>query len=87
MGLLIGYLVVINSIGFVIMGIDKAKARRQKWRISEKTLFATAILGGSLGIWSGMYIFRHKTKHWYFVVGIPVILILEILLVVMCIVK
>jgi uncharacterized membrane protein YsdA (DUF1294 family) len=60
------------------MGIDKSKARRQAWRIPEKVLFLISLLGGSVGTWAGMYIFRHKTKHWYFVVGMPAILLLQI---------
>lgn len=60
------------------MGIDKSRARRRAWRIPEKTLFAVSLLGGSIGTWAGMYLFRHKTKHWYFVVGMPLILILQI---------
>lgn len=62
------------------MGIDKSKARRQAWRIPEKTLFLISLLGGSVGTWMGMYIFRHKTKHWYFVVGMPVILVLQLVI-------
>ena len=68
------YLLVMNLIGFALMGADKRRAKRHAWRIPEKTLFLAAILGGSLGTWTGMYAFRHKTKHWYFVVGMPVIL-------------
>ena len=68
------YLLVMNLIGFSLMGTDKRRARRHVWRISEKTLFLAAILGGSLGAWAGMYVFHHKTKHWYFSVGIPLIL-------------
>lgn len=68
------YLLVMNLIGFSLMGADKRRARRHAWRIPEKTLFLAAILGGSLGAWAGMYVFHHKTKHWYFVVGIPLIL-------------
>ncbi len=59
------------------MGIDKRRARRHMWRISEKTLFFTALLGGSVGTLAGMYAFRHKTRHWYFVIGMPLILILQ----------
>lgn len=77
---LVLYLVVVNLISFVIMGIDKAKARKHAWRISERTLFAFAIIGGSLGAIGGMYYFRHKTKHWYFVFGMPVILVLQLLI-------
>lgn len=72
------YLVVINFIGFFAMGIDKRRAKKHEWRIKERTLFLIAVLLGSAGIWLGMYAFRHKTKHWYFVVGIPVILAAQI---------
>lgn len=67
----------INVIGFLMMGIDKQKAIKHKWRIPEKTLFLTALLLGSLGIFCGMYVFRHKTRHWYFVIGIPLIFIIQ----------
>ena len=60
------YLVVMNILGFVTMGADKWKAKHREWRIPENTLFMLAILGGSLGSLIGMYVFRHKTKHWYF---------------------
>ncbi len=77
---MVAYLVIMNMIGFVVMGADKSKARRGAWRIPEKMLFLVSLLGGSVGTWAGMYIFRHKTKHWYFVVGMPAILILHIVL-------
>jgi uncharacterized membrane protein YsdA (DUF1294 family) len=69
-----------NIIGLAVMGIDKSKAKRHAWRIPEKVLFLVSLLGGSIGTWAGMYIFRHKTRHWYFVVGMPAILILQIIL-------
>lgn len=72
------YLPVINLVGFFAMGIDKRKARRHKWRIPEKTFFIIALLLGSAGTWIGMYVFHHKTRHWYFVVGMPVILAAQI---------
>ena len=75
--ILIIYLIVINITAFIIYGVDKAKAKKGAWRISERTLFLVAILGGGIGALLGMWIFRHKTKHWYFVVGIPAILIAE----------
>ena len=74
------YLLLINLAGFLSMGIDKRKAQKQKWRIPEKVLFLFAILGGSTGSLLGMYTFRHKTKHRQFVIGIPVILVLQLLL-------
>ena len=72
------YLFVINIVGFFAMGIDKAKAKVKAWRIPEKTLLGIAVAGGGLGVWLGMETFRHKTKHWYFKYGVPVILIVEI---------
>ncbi len=75
---LAGYLIVINILGFALMGIDKRKAQRSAYRIPEATLFTIAIMGGSIGSIIGMYLFRHKTKHWYFVFGMPIILILQL---------
>lgn len=75
---IIGYVVVMNLVGVAIMGIDKSKAKKHQWRIPEKTLFLVSILGGSVGTWAGMYLFRHKTKHWYFVFGMPFILVVQI---------
>ena len=79
--LLLAYIVVINVIGFALMGIDKAKARKRAWRIPEATLFLIALSGGSLGTTLGMHVFHHKTLHWYFVFGMPAILIMQILLI------
>ncbi len=80
--ILVIYLVIMNVIGFSSMGIDKRKAIKRAWRIPEATLFMFALLGGSIGSTFGMYVFHHKTKHWYFVIGMPLILILQIALVV-----
>ncbi len=74
----IAWLVLINLVAFAVFGIDKKRAKKGQWRIPEKTLFLSAILGGSIGALLGMYIFRHKTKHWYFQIGIPAIMILQI---------
>ena len=71
------YLVVINIAAFAMMGIDKKRARKHEWRIPEARLFTSALLGGGLGALTGMYFFKHKTKHWYFVVGMPLIMILN----------
>ena len=60
------------------MGLDKRKAKKNLWRIPEKTLFLSAILGGSAGAIAGMYVFHHKTRHWYFVIGMPLILVIQI---------
>lgn len=75
--LLIIYLVTINITGYAIMGIDKNRAIKGAWRISEATLFGVALLGGGLGCTLGMNRFRHKTKHWYFKYGMPAIFVLE----------
>lgn len=75
------YFVIMNILGLTVMGADKSKAKRGAWRIPEKTLFLISLIGGSIGTWAGMYLFRHKTKHWYFVIGMPVILILQIVVV------
>lgn len=77
--LLAGYAIIINLIGFFLMGIDKRKAIKHAFRIPESTLFIVALIGGSLGSLLGMYIFHHKTRHWYFVYGMPAILILHII--------
>ena len=79
--LLLEYLIAVNLIGFALMGIDKYKAKKRAFRIPEATLFIVAIIGGSIGSILGMYAFRHKTRHWYFVYGMPAILILQILLI------
>ena len=72
------YYVVINIVSFSLMYTDKKRARNGEWRISEASLFMAALLFGALGSTIGMWKFRHKTKHWYFVVGMPFILILQI---------
>ena len=74
---LLWYLAAVNVVTFTVYGIDKSKARRGAWRIPEKTLFLLPLLGGSVGALLGMKIFRHKTKHWYFVWGIPIILLAQ----------
>lgn len=74
------YILIINVIAFVLFGIDKHKARQGLWRIPEKFIFLSAILGGSIGAICGMELFRHKTKHKSFTIGLPVILILQIIL-------
>jgi len=74
------YVICINLIGFFIMWLDKRKAKKGKWRIPEKTLFIITALGGGIGTIAGMYTFRHKTQKINFVIGFPVITILEIIL-------
>lgn len=76
------YFIIINVIGFLAMGIDKYKAKKDMWRIPEKTLFLIAILGGGIGSLIGMYLFKHKTKKAQFQLGIPVILITEIVIII-----
>lgn len=73
------YLIIINIIGFLIMYIDKQKAKKGKWRIPEKTIFIITVLGGGIGTISGMYAFRHKTQKLHFTIGLPTITILEII--------
>ena len=79
---LIIYFVIINIVGFAIMGIDKRKAIKRTFRIPEATLFIVALIGGSIGSIAGMQVFRHKTRHWYFVFGMPAILAVQIALLV-----
>lgn len=72
------YLLLINALGFLLMLIDKWKAKRGRWRIPEATLMGVAALGGSIGSLLGMYTIRHKTRHLKFTVGIPLILVVQI---------
>ena len=72
------YLLAVNLAAFVLMGADKRKARRGAWRISERTLFLPALLGGALGGVLGMRTFHHKTRHWYFRWGFPLLLALQL---------
>ena len=74
------YLAGLNFAGFVMMGVDKWKARKQAFRIPEASLFLIAVIGGSIGSIIGMYTFRHKTRHLTFVIGMPVILAIQLLL-------
>ncbi|MBD5444843.1 MAG: DUF1294 domain-containing protein [Lachnospiraceae bacterium] len=82
---IVSYLITVNLIGFVIMGVDKLKAKKRAWRIPESTLFVVALIGGSLGTTIGMHAFRHKTRHWYFLYGMPAILVIQIAIVVVLI--
>lgn len=79
--LLLVYAGAVNLIGFALMGIDKYKAKKRAFRISEATLFIVALIGGSIGSILGMYAFRHKTRHPIFVYGMPFILILQLILI------
>ena len=75
---IIAILFVMNLLAFALMGIDKAKAKAGAWRIPEKTLFVVTALFGGLGGTLGMNVFRHKTKHWYFKFGFPVLLVIQL---------
>ena len=79
--LLIIYVAVMSLIAFAAFGLDKYKAKTDKWRTPEKTLFLLAIIGGGIGAFLGMQVFRHKTKHTQFVIGIPVIMIAQLILI------
>lgn len=74
------YIIIMSIIGFCQMGIDKNRARKRRWRISERILFLTAGIGGSFGSLLGMYVFRHKTKHLRFVLGIPALMLVHLVL-------
>ena len=80
LNMILVYLFLVNAAGFLLMLIDKRKARKNKWRIPEKTLMTVAAIGGSLGSLLGMYTFRHKTQHLKFTIGIPLILTVQIVL-------
>ena len=79
--ILLVYLLLVNAAGFLLMLVDKIKAKRNLWRIPEATLMGVALIGGSIGAIAGMNLFRHKTKHAKFYIGLPVILALQIVLV------
>ena len=72
------YLALVNAAAFLLMLVDKIKAKKNLWRIKESTLILSAVLGGSIGALAGMYTFRHKTLHRKFTIGIPAILILQV---------
>ena len=76
--MLLAYLALINLLTFAFYGVDKRRAKKGAWRISEKTLLLLPLLGGSIGGILGMQVFRHKTKHWYFQFGVPAVLILQL---------
>ena len=86
-GKILLYFLIVNVIGFFAMGIDKWKAKNNVWRIPENTLFVITALGGGIGTIAGMYTFRHKTKKARFTIGLPAILILEIILIVYELIK
>ena len=78
--ILVIYLLAVNLLAFILYGIDKKRARNREWRISERTLIGIAVIGGCIGAILGMHVFHHKTRHWYFRYGLPVILIIQVLL-------
>lgn len=80
MKILIIYLIATNLLALLLYGIDKRKAKRHHWRIPEATLIGIGAVGGSIGALFGMYLFRHKTQHWKFKIGIPIILIVQIVI-------
>ena len=82
MNIILGYLLAVNIATFLLYGIDKYKAKKGRWRISEATLLLMAVIGGSIGAWAGMRLWHHKTMHKKFKYGIPVIIIMQIALVV-----
>lgn len=84
---LIIYLIIINIIAFLAMFIDKRKAKKDRWRIKESTLLILALIGGSIGAILGMYVFHHKTQKPRFYVGIPIIIVLQILLIIAICIK
>lgn len=82
MMIVLTYLFIVNLLGFVLMFIDKKRAQNNQWRIKEATLFLSAAIGGSIGSMLGMKVFRHKTKHLSFLIGMPAIFIVQAALVV-----
>lgn len=74
------YFIIINIIAFLVMGNDKRRSIKKQWRISEKDLISLAVIGGSIGILSGIKVFRHKTKHKLFTIGVPLIFLTQILI-------
>lgn len=76
-----GYLIVMNGLGLLLCGIDKKRARKQLWRIPEKRFFQVAIVGGGVGVFVGMQLFHHKTRHPSFMVGIPAMIFADLLII------
>ena len=77
---LAGWVAVLSAAAYCLMGMDKARARRGVWRVPERTFFLLALLGGAPGAIAGMWTFRHKTRHWYFKLGLPLILLAQAVL-------
>ena len=80
MNIILGYLLAVNIATFLLYGIDKYKAKKGKWRISEATLLMMAAIGGSIGAWAGMRLWHHKTMHKKFKYSIPIIIIMQVAL-------
>ena len=78
MKIILLYLLIMNAAGFLVMTIDKLYAKKNLWRVPERTLLGVAAFGGSIGVLSAMYTVRHKTKHMKFVIGVPLILAIQI---------
>lgn len=74
----ISVLVLLNIFGFILVSLDKYKAKNRLWRIPERSFFLLSIMGGSVGVYLGLFVFKHKTRHWYFMTLIPLILIAQI---------
>ena len=74
------WVLALSAVDFVLMGVDKRRARQKRRRVPEKTFFAVALLGGSPGAILGMWAFRHKTRHWYFKLGLPAIFVAQLAL-------
>lgn len=81
------YVIIINLVTLIVFGVDKYKAKKGAWRIPEATLFILSIAGGSFGALCAMFLFRHKTQHWTFLIGIPLILVIQIVLTVMLVMR
>lgn len=78
LGIVLAYVAAASVIGFVLMAWDKYQAKVAGWRVPEKTLLGMAVVGGSVGVYAAMRLFRHKTKHWYFAIGVPVIMAAQV---------
>lgn len=74
----LSWLIYLNVLTFIVYGVDKYKAKHKQWRIPEKTLLGLAAAGGSIGAWAGMMVFRHKTQHLKFKLGVPVLFLLQV---------
>lgn len=79
--LVLAYVVLNSIILFVMMGMDKSKAKKREWRIAERTLFTVAVFGGAVGGVIGMYLFRHKTNHTNFSIGFPILAVIQLFIV------